>query len=164
VLVGTSGPELENTRRAIRDAHLEGRVTIHVDLPHAEIPGFLRSSRLLVLCSRWIPGKLGEGFPMAILEAGAMGVPVVTTRTCGAEEIILDGVTGRLVPLEDRAALARAMVDVLEDRARAQSMAENLERRIRTEFTWKRAYRAYVGLLEPAGSGSRVRSAGEPES
>ncbi len=148
VLVGASGPELDNTRRAVRDAQLEERVALHCDLPHSAIPGLLSSSRLLVLCSRWIPGKLGEGFPMAILEAGAVGTPVVATRTCGADEIIVDGITGRLVPLEDREALTRSMSEVLEDRAKAESMAENLSRRIRSEFTWKRAYQSYVDLVK----------------
>jgi L-malate glycosyltransferase len=129
ILVGATGPELSNTRRAIHEANLDSHVTVECDLPHPAIPGLLSSSRLLVLCSRWVPGKLGEGFPMVILEAGAMGTPVVATRTCGADEIIEDGVTGRLVPLEDCDALSRAMGEVLEDRAAAESMAENLANR-----------------------------------
>jgi glycosyltransferase involved in cell wall biosynthesis len=73
----------------------------------------------------WVRGKIGEGFPVAILEAGAAGKPVVTTRTCGAEEIIEDGVTGRLVPLGNAKALAEAIDELLENRERAHRMAEN---------------------------------------
>jgi glycosyltransferase involved in cell wall biosynthesis len=83
---------------------------------------------------------------VAILEAAAAGKPVVTTRTCGAAEIIEDGVTGRLVALEDAGALADAMCELLEDKEQARAMAENLRRKVLDEFTWRRAYESYVRL------------------
>jgi glycosyltransferase involved in cell wall biosynthesis len=147
ILVGSTGPTLEATRRAVREAGLDERVMIHCDVPHAAVPGLLRSSRLLVLCSRWLPGRLGEGFPIVLLEAGAMETPIVATRTCGADEIVTDGVTGRLVPLDDAVALAAAMREVLDDPETAGLRARELAKRIRDELTWERAYRSYAALV-----------------
>jgi glycosyltransferase involved in cell wall biosynthesis len=146
VIVGSTGPEIDKTKAAVFDSGLAEHVTLYHDLPHSAIPGMLAIARLFVLSSRWVPGKLGEGFPVAILEAAAAGKPVVTTRTCGAAEIIEDGVTGRLVALEDAGALAKAMCEVLEDKAQAETMAANLQRKVLEEFTWGRAYRSYAGL------------------
>lgn len=147
VIVGASGPELEKTKTLVQDTGLAPHVTLYHDLPHTAIPGLLGSVDLFVLSSRWVPGKIGEGFPIAILEAAAAGKPVVTTRTSGATEIIEDDVTGRLVPIENADALAEAICDLLDNRERARSMAENLQRKVRSEFTWKRAYRAYARIL-----------------
>ncbi len=146
VIVGSTGPEFEKTMAGVVSSGLTEHVTLYRDLPHKAIPGMLAIAHLFVLSSRWVPGKMGEGFPVAILEAAMAGKPVVTTRTCGAAEIIEDGVTGRLVALEDAKALAEAMCELLEDKEHARAMAENLRRKVLDEFTWKRAYRSYAAL------------------
>ena len=148
LIVGTTGPDLEKVRASVAASPLKEHISLFVDLPHAAIPGMLAAAQLFVLSSRWIPGKMGEGFPIAILEAALAGKAVVTTRTCGAAEIIDDGVTGRLVPLEDAETLARAISESLADKTRALAMAEALRHKVRTEFTWRRAYLAYAGLFQ----------------
>src|SRR6202000_967830 len=55
------------------------------------------------LSSHW------EGLPMSLLEAGACGLPVVSTAVAGATEIILEGQNGLLVPAEDQNKLQEAM-------------------------------------------------------
>ena len=150
VIVGATGPEIDKTKAAVFDSGLAEHVTLYNDLPHTAIPGMLAIAHLFVLSSRWVPGKIGEGFPVAILEAAAAGKPVITTRTCGAAEIIEDGVTGRLVALEDVGALAEAMCELLEDKDRARTMAKNLRRKVLDEFTWRRAYWSYAGLCRTA--------------
>jgi glycosyltransferase involved in cell wall biosynthesis len=149
LIVGSTGPEMEKTKAAVVSLGLEDKVTLYRDVPHSEIPGLLALARLFVLSSRWVPGKMGEGFPVAILESAIAGRPVVTTRTCGAAEIIEDGVTGRLVPLEDAAALAEAICDLLEHKTKAATMAANLREKVLDKFTWGRAYRSYADLCKP---------------
>lgn len=146
VIVGATGPEIDKTKAVAFDSGLGEHVTFYHDLPHSAIPGMLDMAQVFVLSSRWVPGKMGEGFPVAILEAGVAGKPVVTTRTCGAAEIITDGVTGRLVPLEDEKALADAICEMLDNKEKARIMAQNLRRMVLTEYTWKRAYQSYVEL------------------
>jgi glycosyltransferase involved in cell wall biosynthesis len=60
-----------------------------------------------------------EGSPVALIEAMAAGRPVVSTRAGGVEDVVTDGETGVIVPIGDAPALARAVVDLLEDPARA---------------------------------------------
>lgn len=147
VIVGTKGPEFEKTRALVRRMDLSPYVTLHHDLPHAAIPDVLRSADLFVLSSRWIPGRIGEGFPVALLEAAAAERPVVTTSTCGAAEIVEDGVSGRVVPLENADALAAAIIDMLENPERARRMATNLKQRALRDFTWKRACNDYHSIV-----------------
>ena len=54
-----------------------------------------------------------EGLPLALLEACALGIPVVATAVGGVPELVRDGVDGRLVPPRDAAAAASAVVELL---------------------------------------------------
>jgi hypothetical protein len=78
----------------------------------SDVAGLLRESSLLVLASYAI-----ECFPYAVLEAMAAGRGVVSTDVGGLPELVDDGVTGRLVPPRDTAALAAALVEGLADAA-----------------------------------------------
>ena len=60
-----------------------------------------------------------EGSPVALIEAMAAGRPVVSTRAGGVEDVVTDGETGLLVPVGDSAAVARAILTLLDDPARA---------------------------------------------
>jgi glycosyltransferase involved in cell wall biosynthesis len=76
----------------------------------SDVAALLRESSLLVLASYAI-----ECFPYAVLEAMAAGRGVVSTDVGGLPELVDDGVTGRLVPPRDTAALADAIVEGLTD-------------------------------------------------
>jgi len=82
-----------------------------------DLPGFtpnpyphMARASLFVLSSRW------EGFPNALVEAMALGTPVVATECpSGPREILRGGHTGPLVPVDDAEALARAILTTLAD-------------------------------------------------
>ena len=68
-----------------------------------------------------VPSDSDNGVTV-ILEAMAMGKPVICSRTCGQVDIILDGVTGIYVPVGDPAALREAMLSLWNDPKRAHAM------------------------------------------
>jgi len=80
----------------------------------------------------------------------AFARPVVATAAGGIPEAVDDGVTGRLVPVRDAAALAGALVETLADPARARAMGEAGRRRFEERFTADRmvdeTLSAYDGL------------------
>ena len=63
-----------------------------------------------------LPSLYGEGMPMVVLEAMAMGVPVIATQVEGIPEVLTDGRTGLLVPPDDAAAISREIEDLMEGR------------------------------------------------
>jgi glycosyltransferase involved in cell wall biosynthesis len=75
-----------------------------------------------------------EGFPRSILEAMAMGLPVVATNVRGSREIVIDGVTGTLVEVGDVSALGGALVDLLADRDRRVAFGAKGMSIARTDF------------------------------
>jgi len=140
VLVGGDGPEIEPTRQLINSMSLASRVTIFIDVPHERIPAFLSQAKLFVLASR------RESFGLVVTEAAAAKVPVVCTNAEGLRELITDGVTGRLVEIDDHIALTDAIVDVLMHPDKAQRMATKFYERVRSNFTWHHTYKNYLHL------------------
>jgi phosphatidylinositol alpha-1,6-mannosyltransferase len=147
VIVGSRGPYYGAIANLVNSLNLTEDVAFFTGVPHVRIPIFLSAASVFVMASRWQPGVMGEGFPMALLEAAAAGVPIVTTASCGASELIEDGATGRLTPLDDPGSLAKAICALLADTREGRRLAGNLRTVVRQRFTWERAFKAYKDLL-----------------
>jgi len=102
---GDTGPLL---RRTIEELRLADHVRLVGSRPPGEIARWLAAGDVFCLATS------NEGRPNAVMEALACGVPVVTTRVGGNAEIIEEGRNGLLVPLDDSAALSRALVTALK--------------------------------------------------
>jgi L-malate glycosyltransferase len=76
-----------------------------------------------------------EGLGTSLLDAMAFGLPVVATRAGGIPEAVEDGVTGRVAPQRDPAALAEALADVLGDEARRRAYGAAGRQRYLERFT-----------------------------
>jgi glycosyltransferase involved in cell wall biosynthesis len=79
-----------------------------------------------------------EGLSQALLEAMALGVPVVASATGGNVDLVTSGVNGLLVPTLDAAAWARAFDQLLGDRNVARRLAQAGRALVRSEFTIER--------------------------
>ncbi len=87
-----------------------------------------------------------EGLGTSLLDAMAFGVPVVATAAGGIPEAVADGVTGRLVPPRDPAALAAALVEALEDPARRAAWGHAGRQRFEERFTADRMIEATLAV------------------
>jgi polysaccharide biosynthesis protein PelF len=70
-----------------------------------------------------------------INEAGAAGLPVITTRDNGTEEQIADGETGLFVPYRDPAAVAAAIETLIADPGLRLRLGKNLRRKVACEYS-----------------------------
>ena len=105
-----------------------------------DVQDVLRAFDLLVQPSLW------EGFGLTLVEAMAVGTPVVASRVGGVPEAVEDGVTGLLVPPGDAQALATACAAILGDRGRAERMGRAGIERSRAEFGIERLTTEMEGL------------------
>lgn len=106
-----------------------------------------------------------EGFPRTPMEASAMGIPVVATNIRGCRSVVDDGRTGLLVPLNEPAGLAAAIIALLADSTRARSMASEGRRTALERFDERRVFakvlETYQRLLDSSSrpSDSQRRTA-----
>lgn len=125
LVIWGEGAERAALEGLLERSGLSGRVTLPGTTANAETA--LRAADIFVLSSRF------EGFPNALCEAMACGLPVVSTDCpSGPAEIVQDGVDALLVPSEDTAALATAMDRLMGDdglRSRLGEAARNVSRR-----------------------------------
>jgi glycosyltransferase involved in cell wall biosynthesis len=96
------------------------------------------SAELVKACDVFVLSSVREGLPVSVLEAMRAGRPVVATDVGGTGEAVDDGVTGRLVPARDPAALAAAMEDVLGSEERMTRLGAEGLRRWEQRFTSQR--------------------------
>ncbi len=139
------GPLRPAVERRIGELGLDGAVELlgFCDNPFA----LMRSADLFVLTSDC------EGLPNALIEAQGLGLPAVATRCpYGPDEIVGDGVTGRLVPTGDPSSAARAIVEILGDPEQRRRMGAAAERRARERYDVARVVPQWEELLaEVAG-------------
>jgi glycosyltransferase involved in cell wall biosynthesis len=139
LLVG-DGPGRVAIERLVAALGLASRVTLVGT--RADPSAFCAAADLVVLAS------LSEGTPRAILEALALAKPVVATAVGGIPNLIVDGVTGRLVAPADPSALANAILEQLSDPSRAQDMGREGRRHIAEHFSVRETARRTQTLYE----------------
>jgi glycosyltransferase involved in cell wall biosynthesis len=114
--------------RVTADAGLADRVVFAGLVPPEEVPAMVSAMDVVVHAS------LREGLARALVQGLLCEKPVVTYGLDGAPEVIIDGVTGRLVPPESVDELAEAVIDVIRHPEQAQAMAAEGRRRFADRF------------------------------
>jgi glycosyltransferase involved in cell wall biosynthesis len=133
-----SGPLRERIEKKVADLGLGGRITLHG--PLFDMPGYLSGLDCFVLSS------LTEGLPVAILEAMAAKLPIVSTRCAGVPEAAPEGSVARYAEMGDAAGLAKAMIETARD-PKLAAMGEEGCRLARTHFTIERMWKEHEDLF-----------------
>ena len=130
VLVGSPDPENPASipERQLRDWDSSGDVAWWGE--RSDIAGIWASSHIAVL-----PSYYGEGVPKSLLEAGASARPLLATNMSGCREIVVDGITGILVPPKDVAALADGLEALARDKPLRQRLGAAARDLVEREFS-----------------------------
>jgi glycosyltransferase involved in cell wall biosynthesis/protein-tyrosine-phosphatase len=110
----------------------------------------------------FVLSSLHEGSPMALLEAMALGTPVVATAVGGVPEILTQGTTGLLVGGQDANGLAAACLELVRNPEWARGMAERARRVAADKFSHRRCGAALVGTYHAVAGSPRVAGPGVP--
>jgi len=115
-------------RAAGQDTPLPVSFLAKVD--RGQMPGILAQHDVLVFPSQW-----DEPFARIVIEAMAVGLAVIGTRTGGTSEILIDGETGLVFPAGDSIALANAIERLMDDRALCEQLARSGRQTVLNNFT-----------------------------
>ena len=132
IIVG-SGPLESELRMQVARHHLQGRVVLTGGLAQDKVQELM--SRADMFCLACIIGKDGDrdGIPVALMEAMAKGIPVISTWVSGIPELITSD-TGILVPERDEVALANAVELLIEHPVLRSQFGEKGRERVLSHF------------------------------
>jgi glycosyltransferase involved in cell wall biosynthesis len=121
---------------------LGDRIRFLGKVPHEDLPDYYGLADIFVHPAVW-----QEPFGMILTEAMGCGLPVVSTRSGGIPEIVVDGETGLLARTGDPQSLADAILDLVGDPVRRREMGKRGVERLRENFTWERTARRMEAVL-----------------
>ncbi len=142
-IVGGAGPEERAVRARLADEDvLRTRVRYIGPVAEEEKPALLSQSDVFVLPST------SDTSSVALLEAMACATTVVAPATGGAAELVRDGVTGRTVPVLERGALARALVELVEDPRTRHALGARARDEVQRNASLESMARRFISLYE----------------
>jgi colanic acid/amylovoran biosynthesis glycosyltransferase len=125
-------------------------VVFHGPVPYEQVLEMY--GRAAVFCLPCVIAPTGDrdGLPTSVLEAMALGVPVVTTAVNGLGELVVHELTGLVVPERDPVALADALGRLLADRKLADRLAAEARLRVEANFSLERSVTSLRSLFPEA--------------
>jgi glycosyltransferase involved in cell wall biosynthesis len=148
LVVAGDGPLLPSLSELAGSLGIAGFV--HLLGVRRDVPDLLNAMDLFVLCSNT------EGLPLAVPEAMATGLPVVSTSVGGIPTVVDEGETGFLVPVGDEAALRDRIARLQADPAMSRAWGDRARSAAVARFSAERMQRDYLELYERVLSRRRV--------
>jgi glycosyltransferase involved in cell wall biosynthesis len=138
------GPLSSEGRQAVRRREVEGNPDVRWLGSRDDVPALLAISDVFAL-----PSYYREGVPRVLLEAGAMGLPLISTDMPGCREVVRDGWNGVLVPPRDSQALTRAVMALLDAGPEARTqMGERSREHVEEHFSFDLVVDAYSDIYQ----------------
>ncbi|NIS70625.1 MAG: glycosyltransferase [Proteobacteria bacterium] len=138
VMIG-DGPLLDACKLLTHALHLSSVVEFLGVRSHSDVAAIMRTARAFVQHSVRAPSGDSEGTPVAVLEGGAAGLPVVATRHGGIRDIVIEEETGLLVDEGDIEGMADQMLRLAKDADLAARLGRAARKRVFTEFSMEKS-------------------------
>ena len=152
IMVG-DGPLLETCRSLVAAWDLDSQVTFTGAMGHEEVLPLMAQACAFVQHSVTTSDGDMEGMPNSILEAGAAGLPVISTRHAGIVNSVIEGETGFLVEERDIKGMADRMCRLLRDPQRCRTMGTAARQHIREHYNIDRHIQTLQDLIDKARVG-----------
>ncbi|MGH9628470.1 MAG: glycosyltransferase [Bryobacteraceae bacterium] len=146
------GPLLDACKQLVRALRLADCVEFTGRQDHEGVAKRMSEARALAQHSVTAPDGDCEGSPVAIVEAGAAGLPVVATRHTGILDTVVEGETGFLTDEHDIEGMAKYMVTLFENPALASRMGRNAREHVAARFSMDRVIHRLHSILEKAAA------------
>jgi colanic acid/amylovoran biosynthesis glycosyltransferase len=142
------GPELDSLKNMVKNIGLEKIVYFKGSITQEEILKFYREADIFVLPSITSSSGDKEGIPVALMEAMATGLPVLSTLHSGIPEIVEDGIFGFLIPEKDAEALAEKIKLLSIDPELRVTMGVKGRERVENDYNINKLNIKLIEMLE----------------
>ena len=139
LIMGGSGDLLEACKQLAKALRISSQVDFLGPLPHTQVVSLMQRARAFVQHSVTASYGDSEGTPVAILEAGASGLPVISTRHAGIKDVVIEGETGFLVDETDIENMAHYMVRLAKDPTLAAQLGQQAREHISVNYSMEKS-------------------------
>ena len=146
MLIG-AGPLEARFRKIMKEKGLNDIVRLTGELTEKETQSYLSTASVLIMPSLELPGETHDALPNVVIEAQAIGIPVVATDVFGIPEIVKHEETGLLIPQHNPTAIKDAVKSILHDPEKAKQHAENAKRNLKDKFDSQTNAKKLVSLF-----------------
>jgi len=133
--IAGDGPQHRHLEELIERLHLEDNVKLLGAKPNDQLIEFFSQACVFLMPCIQTPDGDMDGIPVAMMEAMACEVPVVSTTISGIPELVEDGLTGRLAPEKDADALAEILKELLEDMDKTERLGKAGREHVLRDFS-----------------------------
>jgi L-malate glycosyltransferase len=137
-----NGPQAAELRVRASDRGISDRVEFVPRVAHGEVPRQLRQLDVYVALSR------RESFGVAVIEAGACGLPVVVSDVGGLPEVVVQGETGLVVESDNPRAAAQALRKLVLEPNLRQLMGSRGRLHVTSNYEWQNNVKSMIALYE----------------
>lgn len=155
-LIG-DGPLRDACVQLVHALRIDDRVTFLGAQPHDVVRKEMSEARVFVQHSVTAPNGDSEGLPVSLLEAGAIGLPLISTRHAGIPEIIADGVNGFLVDEHDIGEMSARIRSLLESPDLARQLGRQARDTVVQKFSVELTMARLLAVLGAAAAGRPAR-------
>ncbi|MGB3181840.1 MAG: glycosyltransferase family 4 protein [Cyclobacteriaceae bacterium] len=146
LVIAGDGPDREQLEYMIRDLGLENKVKLLGKIGHDDVKQLYSEAAVVIQTS------IAEGFPNSLAEAMYAGVPIVTTRAGGIEEVLTDSETGLLTATDDVEELSAKVLYALGNEQCIKEMALKIKPVAEKSFSAENHGRAFADFWKEAMS------------
>lgn len=151
--IAGDGPLLDACRDLVRALGLEEAVQLPGNASHNRVASLMKEARAFVQHSVRAPSGDSEGTPVAILEAGASGLPVIATRHAGIPDVVINEETGLLVDEYDIKGMAKHMTRLAKEPGYAGELGRRAAMKITKEFNLELKIEHLASILREVALG-----------
>mgnify|MGYP004627183855 CR=1 FL=1 len=141
--IAGNGPEKENIEKYIQENKLQDRIKLLGFLSQNELKKYLRKSTCLILPSIWY-----ENCPYSIIEAFAIGKPVISTRIGGIPELVEENVNGYLYDYNNIEELTKILNEIFNDNDKTKQLGENAKKDAINKYSKDVYYNKLIKVYE----------------
>lgn len=141
IIIGT-GPERKKLEVLTRKLKMEDYIVFLGEVNNTELPEYYAMADIFVLHS------LYESLGIVLLEAMASGKPIISTSVGAIPEVVEEGKTGILVPPENPKALAKGILELVNNKKLRQKMGKEGRKRAEKKYDWDKIINEYCQIYE----------------
>ena len=148
VIIGGDGSDLPRLKTLAEEQEVSNIIRFPGTISRPDVPRYFHLCDLFVLPAVFDPKGNVDGCPNVILEAMTCGKPVVSSNISGIPIVVKDGETGLLVGEKNVAALATAIISLLENPVKREQFGKAGKQHIQQALTWTKMVEQYISIYQ----------------